>query len=207
MKFWYVPALLLCGLGTVYAGEYTLEQALAQQSAENPVSDPLSLSRALELAEQRSEALRAQKAAAEAAQSEAVAAGVVGDEKVFELLTHGTRAQDSQEADPQLARDEAEKSKKRYGAPDALADINNSMNAAWSIVEFLPRKIPRTSFSSRFKIGKIYWPLFDHRRVPEGAKLHEAVIERQQKRRDYKPPNLPKTYEVVKTRSVTGLDQ
>ena len=59
MKFWYVPALLLCGLGTVYAGEYTLEQALAQQSAENPVSDPLSLSRALELAEQRSEALRA----------------------------------------------------------------------------------------------------------------------------------------------------
>lgn len=138
---------------------------------------------------------------------EAVAAGVVGDEKVFELLTHGTRAQDSEEADLQLARDEAEKSKKRYGAPDALADINNSMNAAWSIVEFLPRKIPRTSFSSRFKIGKIYWPLFDHRRVPEGAKLHEAVIDRLNRRRDYKPPNLPKTYEVVKTRSVTGVSK
>ena len=136
-----------------------------------------------------------------------MAAGVIGDDAVFELLTHGTRAQDGEDAAPQQARDEAEKSKKRYGAPDALADINNSMNMAWSIVEFLPRKIPKTSFNSRFKIGKVYLPLFDRRRIPEGAKLHEAVIERLDKRPDYKPTNLPGTYEVVKTRPVTSASK
>ncbi|WP_339763129.1 DUF2235 domain-containing protein [uncultured Hoeflea sp.] len=138
---------------------------------------------------------------------EAVTAGVIGNEAVFELLTHGTRALDGEEVNPQLARDEAEKSQKHYGAPDPLADINNSMNVAWSIVEFLPRKIPKTAFNNRFKIGNIYWPLFDHRRIPEGAKLHEAVIQRLDKRPDYKPPNLPGTYEVVKTRPVTGASK
>lgn len=79
MKFWYVPAmLLLFGVQTVHAGDYTLEQALAE-TRENPASEPLSLSRALALAEKRSEAVRAQKAAADAAQSEAVAAGELPD--------------------------------------------------------------------------------------------------------------------------------
>jgi len=79
MKLWYVPAmLLLFGVQTVYAGEYTLEQALAEP-IEIPEPELLSLSRALELAEQRSEAVRAQKAAADAAQSEAVAAGELPD--------------------------------------------------------------------------------------------------------------------------------
>lgn len=79
MKFWYVPAmLLLFGVQTVQAGDYTLEQALAE-TRENPESELLSLSRALVLAEKRSEAVRAQKAAADAAQSEAVAAGELPD--------------------------------------------------------------------------------------------------------------------------------
>ena len=79
MKFWYVPAmLLLFGVQTVHAGDYTLEQALAE-TRENPGSELLSLSRALALAEKRSEAVRAQKAAADAAQSEAVAAGELPD--------------------------------------------------------------------------------------------------------------------------------
>ena len=80
MKFWYVPAMLLLFgvLQTVHAGDYTLEQALAE-TRENPESELLSLSRALALAEKRSEAVRAQKAAADAAQSEAVAAGELPD--------------------------------------------------------------------------------------------------------------------------------
>jgi uncharacterized protein (DUF2235 family) len=131
---------------------------------------------------------------------EAVAAGVEGDEEVFELLTHGRKAGGSAAVIAGQARDEAEKDTKRYGAPDPLADINNSMNAGWGFVEFLPRKVPKTSFYRQLQLGKVYWPVFDYRRVPEGAKLHEAVIERLQKRADYKPPNLPKTYQVVKTR-------
>jgi len=138
---------------------------------------------------------------------EAVAAGILGDEAVFELLTHGTKAKTTALARADLARDQAEKTSKNYGAPDPLADINNSMNAAWAFAEFLPRKVPKTSFYRQLQIGKFYFPVFDYRRIPEGAKLHEAVIERLQKRRDYKPPNLPKTYQVVKTRPATGLDR
>jgi hypothetical protein len=74
---------------------------------------------------------------------EAVAAGVAGDEEVFDLLTHG---KDDAPVITGEARDEAEKDTKRYGAPDPLADINNSMNFAWGFVEFLPRKVPGTSF-------------------------------------------------------------
>lgn len=54
--------------------EYTLAQALTQQER-----GVLSLSQALALAEQRSEALRAQDAATKAAQSQAIAAGELPD--------------------------------------------------------------------------------------------------------------------------------
>lgn len=70
--------LLLAGLNTALANEYTLQQALAEPVV-NSQTEALTLSRALELAEQRSEAVRAQKAAADAAQSEAVAAGELPD--------------------------------------------------------------------------------------------------------------------------------
>ncbi|MDP2733631.1 MAG: DUF2235 domain-containing protein [Hoeflea sp.] len=132
---------------------------------------------------------------------EAVAAGVLGDDKVFELLTHGAPSPGSAEPDPERAGDEAEKRHKIYGAPDPLADINNSMTPGWALVEFLPRKVPKTSFYRQLQIGRCYFPVFDYRRVPEGARLHEAVIERLEKRPDYRPPNLPERYQVVATRA------
>lgn len=132
---------------------------------------------------------------------EAEAAGIIGDERVFELLVHGKRTGDRAGPDEELARDEATKRAKDYAGPAPLADINQSMRGGWPIAEFLPRKIPATAFRIRFRLGKFYIPLFDHRKIPEGAKLHEAVIERLDKRPDYKPPNLPGTYEVVKTRT------
>lgn len=132
---------------------------------------------------------------------EAVHLGVRGNDDVFALLTHGS--DDSKHAEAGLAGDEAEKNAKTYGAPDPLADINDSMSRGWAIAEFLPRKIPKTAFYNRLRLGKFYIPMFDRRRIPEGAKLHEAVIERLNKRPDYKPPNLPETYEVVKTRAAS----
>ena len=133
---------------------------------------------------------------------EACAKGVAGNDPVFEMLTHGVRTEAATHS--ALADDEAARNPKHYDAPDPLADINNSMNLAWSMVEFLPRKVPKTSFYRRPQIGRIYWPVFDRRRIPEGAGLHEAVIERLAKRNDYNPPNLPETYKVVKTRSGTS---
>jgi cobalt-zinc-cadmium efflux system outer membrane protein len=70
---------VLLNFGGVHAEQqYTLEQALAAPETRHSTG-PLSLSLALELAEQRSESVRAQKAAAQAAQSEAVAAGELPD--------------------------------------------------------------------------------------------------------------------------------
>jgi uncharacterized protein (DUF2235 family) len=86
---------------------------------------------------------------------EAVAAGVAGDEEVFDLLTHG---KDDAPVITGEARDEAEKDTKRYGAPDPLADINNSMNFAWGFVEFLPRKVPRTSFYRQLQARQGLFP-------------------------------------------------
>tara|TARA_R110002020_G_scaffold35195_9_gene106340 strand:- start:67 stop:1299 length:1233 start_codon:yes stop_codon:yes gene_type:complete len=132
---------------------------------------------------------------------EAVAAGLHGNEAVFARLTHGAPALEPARADPDLAHDEADKRRKHYGAPEPLADINNSMNFGWGLVEFLPRRVPKTSFLRQLQLGRIYWPVFDYRRVPEGARLHEAVIERLEKRPDYRPPNLPERYEVARTRA------
>jgi hypothetical protein len=86
---------------------------------------------------------------------EAEAAGVAGDEEVFDLLTHG---KDDAPVITGEARDEAEKDTKRYGAPDPLADINNSMNFAWGFVEFLPRKVPRTSFYRQLQARQGLFP-------------------------------------------------
>ncbi|MCY0096121.1 DUF2235 domain-containing protein [Hoeflea ulvae] len=133
---------------------------------------------------------------------EACAHGVLGNEEVFRLLTHGTPIGDAAAAD--LARDEAEKRHKRYIGPDPLAEINNSMNAGWAFVEFLPRKVPKTSFWRQLQIGRVYFPVFDLRRIPEGAKLHEAVITRLRDRSDYKPRNLPQNYQVVSTRNASA---
>ncbi|MDP3523003.1 MAG: DUF2235 domain-containing protein [Hoeflea sp.] len=136
---------------------------------------------------------------------ESIAAGVHGNVEVFELLTHGAPPHDSAqpgpESAPELARDEADRQPRTYGAPDSLADINDSMNFGWAVVEFLPQRVPKTSFLRQLQLGRIYWPVFDYRRVPEGARLHEAVIERLEKRPDYRPPNLPRTYEVARTRA------
>jgi len=131
---------------------------------------------------------------------EAEAAGVFGNEEVFRLLTHGEPIDGNAALEADTANDQATKGGKHYGRTDPLADINNSMNAAWSCVEFLPRKKLKTAFYHRMQFGKLHIPMFDRRRIPEGAKLHESVIERRDKRPDYKPPNLPQTYEVVKTR-------
>lgn len=74
-----LSAIAASAFGTAMAAQqYTLEQALATAEKSIPVAR-LGLSQALKLAEQRSESVRAQKAAAQAAQSEAIAAGELPD--------------------------------------------------------------------------------------------------------------------------------
>ncbi|MBW3096069.1 DUF2235 domain-containing protein [Pseudohoeflea coraliihabitans] len=146
---------------------------------------------------------------------EASAAGILGREAVFERLalgepvpdrtgshsaTEDTEVEASPEAESVALDVAANRPHKAYTPPDPLAAINNSMNFAWATVEFLPRKIPKTALRRRPRLGHFYVPLFDHRRIPEGAKLHEVVRLRLENCPDYRPVNLPRDYEFVSTR-------
>jgi uncharacterized protein (DUF2235 family) len=110
---------------------------------------------------------------------EACSKGVLGDDAVFDLLAKGIGGRDN-----------------HHVAPDATAAINESMNWAWAIVEFLPRRILKTSLHVRFKMGNLYLPLFDRRKIPEGAVLHPSVQERMDRMPNYKPTNLPPSYTI-----------
>jgi len=77
-----------------------------------------------------------------------------------------------------------------YVKPGIYQDLNESMNRAWSVVEFLPRRIPATSFRERGRKG-CYFPLFDHRLIPADATIHESVFRRMEQHDDYRPKNLP----------------
>jgi uncharacterized protein (DUF2235 family) len=86
------------------------------------------------------------------------------------------------------------KKETKYVAPDALGCSNKTMSVGWSILEFLPRLKPQDS--SRPSLFGISLPLFERRCIPQGAKLHDSVIERQ-KQLGYSPSNIPKKFEVV----------
>ena len=76
----------------------------------------------------------------------------------------------------------------KYVAPDPLGQSHETMTAAWSIVEFIPRRKPNDS--KRWSIFGITLPLFEHRNVPSGARIHASVQTRQSEQ-GYWPANLP----------------
>ncbi|MGI2031632.1 T6SS phospholipase effector Tle1-like catalytic domain-containing protein [Rhizobium panacihumi] len=83
-----------------------------------------------------------------------------------------------------------------YVQPDALAPLHDSMNAGWTLLEWLPRKVPKNSWRKPAATGGYYIPRSDPRLIPANALLHETV----QARIDgggYNPPNLPAGAEFV----------
>ena len=77
-----------------------------------------------------------------------------------------------------------------YVKPGVEQKLNESMTAPWKVVEFVPRKIPSTSWRTGGKQG-CYFPLFDHRLIPIDATIHESVFKRMDMHPDYRPVNLP----------------
>jgi len=75
---------------------------------------------------------------------------------------------------------------KGYVAPDAKSKLHNSMNWAWAILEFLPRRKPKAS--RRWSLFGLTIPLFEQRNIPNGARIHQSVLDRFG---DKLPPNLP----------------
>lgn len=68
------------------------------------------------------------------------------------------------------------RSDKGYVAPDPNATIHRSMNWAWAILEFIPRR--RADLSKRPGLFGLTIPLFESRTIPSGAYIHHSVVER-----------------------------
>ncbi len=88
---------------------------------------------------------------------------------------------------------------KDYVAPNAMAEPHDSMNLAWRLVEFIPRKVPPSSWRHDGKAGGIYLPKSDPRLISEDALVHISVEERLNGSPDgsrYKPRNLPLRYRI-----------
>jgi len=65
---------------------------------------------------------------------------------------------------------------KGYVAPDPNAAIHKSMNWAWAILEFIPRR--RSDSSQRPSLFGLTIPLFERRTIPNGAYIHRSVFDR-----------------------------
>lgn len=77
-----------------------------------------------------------------------------------------------------------------YVQPDASVPLHDSMNAGWNILEWLPRKTPKTSWRKPDAAGRYYIPRSDPRMIPADALVHESVQTRIIAG-GYTPPNLP----------------
>jgi uncharacterized protein (DUF2235 family) len=87
-------------------------------------------------------------------------------------------------------------SKQHDVAPNATAQLHDSMNAAWEILEWLPKRSKWQEWPDRPSFMGWYLPRSEPRVIPEGAFVHRSVVERMEKVPEYRPVNLPKNYEV-----------
>ena len=76
-----------------------------------------------------------------------------------------------------------------YVAPDAGGRPHNLLNWAWSILEFLPKRVKWQEWNGPSFAG-LYLPRAEPRQLPDGIGVHSSVRERQQRVPDYRPVNL-----------------
>ena len=81
-----------------------------------------------------------------------------------------------------------------YVKPDAAGPIHRSLSGAWWILEVLPKKLKWLRWPARSKKSDFYVPMGEPRFIPEGARIHQSVIDRVQTLPAYRPVNLPKEF-------------
>ena len=82
---------------------------------------------------------------------------------------------------------------KHYVKPREEAEIHNSMNWAWAILEFLPRMHP--AGSQRRSIVGFSIPFFERRAIVANSRIHRSVIHRINAP-TRPPPNIPSNYQI-----------
>jgi uncharacterized protein (DUF2235 family) len=94
-----------------------------------------------------------------------------------------------------------------YVKPDFLPDPNspestawqphNSMNAAWRVLEYLPKKDTYKEWPARKSALGFYIPAAEPRVIPEDATIHESAIAKIANDPNYGPVNIPKKYRTI----------
>lgn len=83
-----------------------------------------------------------------------------------------------------------------YVKPNPLAPPNQSMNFAWSVLEYLPRRVSPFHPPERPTFMGWYVPYFSPRQIPDGAVIHPSVFERRGTPEDFPQPNIPDDHSV-----------
>jgi uncharacterized protein (DUF2235 family) len=83
-----------------------------------------------------------------------------------------------------------------YVEPDPTAQLHVSLNAAWEILEWLPKRAKWREWPERKSFIGWYLPRGEPRSIPEGAIIHRSVIERMAKVQSYRPINMPASYTI-----------
>ena len=84
-----------------------------------------------------------------------------------------------------------------YVAPSVQGQLHHSVTPAWRLLEYLPKKAKYKEWPERKVHFGFYIPNCEPRFIPDGAFIHESVLMRIAESKDYRPVNLPATYERV----------
>ncbi|WP_257167864.1 DUF2235 domain-containing protein [Bradyrhizobium sp. SRS-191] len=84
-----------------------------------------------------------------------------------------------------------------YVEPSIRGPLHNSMTPAWRLLEYLPKRAKYKEWPERKVHFGFYIPDCEPRFIPDGAFIHESVLMRIAESKDYRPVNLPATYERV----------
>ncbi|QQO18192.1 DUF2235 domain-containing protein [Bradyrhizobium diazoefficiens] len=99
---------------------------------------------------------------------------------------------------------QSRQSSTRYATPAFTAPIHNSLTLSWSLLEFLPKSAKFKEWPERKSFLGFYIPDGEPRLIPEGAVIHESVIKRMEALADYRPINLPRTYQIEPLAAMLG---
>ena len=83
-----------------------------------------------------------------------------------------------------------------YVPPDPTAQLHVSLEGAWWILEYWPKREKWKEWPARKCFLGLYIPDAEPRPIPEGAIIHRSVLERTTKIAAYKPINMPASYAI-----------
>ena len=83
-----------------------------------------------------------------------------------------------------------------YVPPSVTDPLHNSLTGAWEILEWLPKAKKYREWPERKFFLGFYLPRGEPRLIPEGARIHQSVVDRMAQKTSYRPINMPKSYAV-----------